>query len=106
MYTNYLPKDGYVGYSQEIPAEIIESGKYREYKYCTSHLRAFYTKLFTNVKDADLQDDLGNFLRAANDVAIIFPIMEQAHERVIYVPEYVYYYNDNTGMNNRLIRKP
>jgi hypothetical protein len=86
MYTNYLPKDGYVGYSQEIPADIIRDNKYRDYKYCTSHLRAYYTQLFRNIKDADLQDSEGKFLRAANDVAIIFPIMEQAQDRVGYVP--------------------
>jgi len=105
MYTNYLPKDAYVGYSQEIPEDVIKGNNYRDYKYSTSHLRAYYTQLFRNIKDSDLQDDKGNFLRAANDVATIFPIMEQAQDRVIYVPEYTYYYNDNTGINNRLIRK-
>jgi hypothetical protein len=30
--------------------------------------------------------------------------LEQAHERVGYLPELVYYYNSNTGLNNHLVR--
>ena len=41
----------------------------------TSHLRAFYTKLLTLVKDSDLKDEKGEFFRAANDVAICIPIL-------------------------------
>lgn len=52
----------------------------------TSHLRAYYTQLFRNVKDEDLKDDKGEYYRAANDVAICIPILEQAHNRVMYIP--------------------
>ena len=70
----------------------------------TSHLRAFYTQLFRNIDDADLKDNDGNYLKAANDVAICIPILEQASEKVIYIPELTYYYNSNTGLNNHKIR--
>ena len=70
----------------------------------TSHLRAFYTQLFRNIDDADLKDNDGNYLKAANDVAICIPILEQASEKVIYIPELTYYYNSDTGLNNHKIR--
>ncbi len=70
----------------------------------TSHLRAFYTRLLRLVKDYDLQDQEGQFFRAANDVAICLPILEMSHENVVYVPEISYLYNSNTGNNNHRVR--
>lgn len=32
------------------------------------------------------------------------PILEQAHERVGYLPEVTYYYNSATGINNHEVR--
>jgi hypothetical protein len=79
MYTNYLPEGGLVGWSRPFPQEVIKSNRYRETIFSTSHLRAFYTQLFRNIKEEDLKDDQGNYLRAANDVAICLPILEMAH---------------------------
>ena len=104
VYTNFLNIRGSIGYSRPFPAATIKNNKYRAYPFVTSHLRAFYTQLFRNIRDKDLKDDEGNYLRAANDVAICIPILEMAHERVIYVPELTYYYNSNTGQNNHQVR--
>jgi hypothetical protein len=82
----------------------MENNHYRMYPFVTSHLRAFYTKLFLNIKEEDLKDESGEYLRAANDVAICIPILEQAHERVGYLPEITYYYNSETGLNNHFLR--
>lgn len=60
--------------------------------------------MFLNIKEKDLQDEKGNYLKAANDVAICVPILEMSHERVKYVPELTYYYNSNTGQNNHQVR--
>jgi hypothetical protein len=64
-----------VGYSRPFPASIIQSNRYRAYPFVTSHLRAFYTQLFVNIKEEDLKDSSGNYLKAANDVAICIPIL-------------------------------
>ena len=37
-------------------------------------------------------------------MAICIPVLEQAHERVGYLPEVTYYYNSDTGMNNHEVR--
>ena len=95
---------GNIGFSRPYPTQIIKNNRYRTYQFFTSHLRAFYTALFLNIKEKDLQDEKGNYLKAANDVAICVPILEMAHERVKYVPELTYYYNSNTGQNNHQVR--
>lgn len=69
-----------------------------------SHLRVFYTKLFTLIEEKDLKSDNGNWFRAANDVAMFFPMMEMSHKRVMYVPELCYMYNSNTGLNNHKVK--
>ncbi len=69
-----------------------------------SHLRAYYTKLFKLIKEEDLKNPNGEYLHAANDVAIGIPILEMAHQHTGYVPEISYYYNMNTGLNNHHVR--
>ncbi len=103
-YSNFLGSNGWVGYSRAYPENIINSNSYRHFSFFTSHLRAFYTQLFRNIREEDLKDDDGNYLKAANDVAICIPILEQSGRRVKYVPELTYYYQSNTGFNNHNIR--
>lgn len=69
-----------------------------------SHLRVFYTKLFTLIQQQDLKDSTGLWLRAANDVAMYLPMMEMSHKRISYMPEISYMYNSNTGLNNHKVK--
>lgn len=64
----------------------MERNSYRKSMFLISHLRAFFTKLLTQVKLKDLKDENGNWFRAANDVAMYIPMMEMAHRKIIYVP--------------------
>jgi hypothetical protein len=36
----------------------------------------------------------------SGDLAVIFPIAEMARNKMFYLPEIVYYYNVNTGLND------
>ena len=104
VYSNFLTIYGKIGYSRPFPTVTIKNNDYRRNSFVTSHLRAFYTALFSNIKEEDLQDESGNYLKAANDVAICLPILEMSHERVKYIPEMTYFYNSNTGQNNHQVR--
>lgn len=104
VYSNFITSRSRYGYSRPIPPEILKGNRYRQYPFVTSHLRAFYTKLFQNVREADLQAADGSYFKAANDVAICIPVVEQAGERVYYLPELTYVYNSNTGLNNHRVR--
>ena len=74
-YSNFLTIRGGVGYSRPFPAKTMLMNTYRRYPFVTSHLRAFYTQLFLNIKEEDLKSEKGEYLRAANDVAICIPIL-------------------------------
>ena len=50
VYTNFLTIRGGVGYSRPFPDSTMKNNKYRSYPFVTSHLRAFYTQLFINIK--------------------------------------------------------
>lgn len=75
VYSNFLTTTGGVGFSRPFPAHTLQKNQYRSYPFVTSHLRAFYTKLFINIKEEDLKDQNGEYYRAANDVAICIPIL-------------------------------
>ena len=75
VYSNFLTTNGGVGFSRPFPARTIINNSYRTYPFVTSHLRAFYTKLFRNIKEEDLKDQDGEYVRAANDVAICILIL-------------------------------
>ena len=86
VYSNFISFVGTIGYSRSYKKEIRERNSYRKANFVASHLRAFYTQLLRNIKDEDLQDENGEFFRAANDVAICIPILEMSHEKVYYIP--------------------
>lgn len=56
MYTNFVTPRGNVGFSRPLPENVIRENTYRNYPFITSHLRAFYTQLFRNIKESDLID--------------------------------------------------
>lgn len=50
IYTNYMTQNEQIGYSNHYAPFIIENGLFRKAGFAISHLRAFYTKLFTLIK--------------------------------------------------------
>ena len=76
MYSNFLVTPHNVaGFSRPYPDQIINVNKFRKTTFRISHLRTFYTKLFTLVEEKDLKDPKGEWFRASNDVAMYMPIM-------------------------------
>lgn len=104
VYTNFMTERGSVGYSRQYSDRVKENHSYRQSGFMISHLRSFYTKLFSYIKDEDLKDDNGDWVKAGNDVAMYIPIMEMSGKKVNYIPELTYLYNPNTGLNNHKIR--
>ena len=74
-FTNFISIRGSIGYSRPFSQITMEKNSYRRSAFVISHLRAFYTKLFQNIKIEDLKDEEGNWYRAANDVAMYLPIL-------------------------------
>lgn len=91
--------DGKLGECKDIPRSIMAGNYYREYAWCTSHLRTFYAGLFKQIK---LQDLLykGNFFDVTWDKAILFPMLEMAAGRCMCIHDVVYIYNCATPYND------
>jgi len=85
----------------EYPKEIIESGDFRkDPKWRASHLRSFKHKLARQLVEDDLVDDEdGSYYQMAYDHALMFPLMEMARERIAFVSDILYVYNDSNPIN-------
>jgi len=85
--------------SRQIPREWVEKSSYRENIWVTSHQKTFYAWLFKRIPmDAFLYED--EFIRAANDLAFMFPMLEMAGGRFKYIDQVIYTYNTASSINN------
>ena len=83
---------GRIGFCQQVPEDILRSGMLRQVCWLTSHLRTFYAGLFWKIKDEDFLFD-GEFYPMAWDMAMMFPMIEMARERIKFIPDVCYSYN-------------
>lgn len=91
--------DGRIGECKDIPKGISRGNYYREYDWCTSHLRTFYAGLFKQIK---LQDLIyrGNFFEVTWDMALLFPMLEMSGGRFVCIKDVLYIYNCATDAND------
>jgi glycosyltransferase involved in cell wall biosynthesis len=92
--------DQRVGCSRQIPANIIQSGGYRKYRWCSSHLRTFYAWLFKKIKKEDLLDTKGKFYPMAWDLAFMLPMLEISGEHHRFIKDILYIYNYENPIND------
>jgi len=105
-YQVYPTGQGWIDHVNEYPKEIIESGDFRkDPEWRASHLRTFKAKLAKRLTKEDLSDMDGNFYEMAWDQALMFPMMEMARERVRYVPDILYTYNNDNPINDHKVDK-
>jgi hypothetical protein len=86
-------------FSKQIPEEVIRTNSFRDYEWCTSHLRSFKSFLFKKIDKANLQDESGEFFDFAGDLAIMFPLLELAGHRSTYIDKILYIWNDLNELN-------
>lgn len=69
-----------------------------------SHLKSFRAPLFYNIKPRDLKDRSGNWVQICADMAFFLPILEMAGlDRVKFVPDILYNYNDLSPLNDHKV---
>jgi glycosyltransferase involved in cell wall biosynthesis len=88
----YQDTNGGLGCSRIIPAHVIQRGNYRRFRWCSSHLRTFYSWLFKRIKKEDLLHH-GKFYSMAWDLAFQLPMLEMAGGRGRFIPDVLYIYN-------------
>ena len=92
------------GWAAQVPDDIIERNAFREYPWVTTALRTFYAGLFHKIKKKDLLYQ-GQFFMMAGDLAYMWPIVEMAGKHSRFIPEVLYVYNVDTGIND-IIKNP
>ena len=69
--------------------------EYRLEPWRASHLKTFRAGLFNRIAHPDLCDENGQWLRYADDLAMMFPMLEMAGpERTVFQPQPIYFYNN------------
>lgn len=91
-YGSFITKQSTKPRGEPIPSQIITTKKIRSYKWVSSHLRTFYAKLFKKIDISDLMAH-ETFFEAAWDLAIMFPLLEMAEERSLFIEKPLYFYN-------------
>lgn len=100
QYKNY-PDNG-IGVASAIPDHVIKSNNYRQYKWCASHLRTFYSWLFKRIKKEDLMYE-GKFMSMTWDLAIMFPMLEMSAGKSRYINDVLYIYNLTNPINDHKV---
>jgi glycosyltransferase involved in cell wall biosynthesis len=98
--------DNMIGYSKEIPSDVIETNNFRDSEWCASHLRTFYAWLFKLIKMEDLISPSGTFYDMAWDQAIMFPMLEMSGHRAKFISEVLYIYNAANPINDCKVDRP
>lgn len=87
-------------FAKQLPQEIILSNSFREYEWCTSHLRTFKHFLWDNIKKEDLiNPNTNKFIKSAWDLAFMFPMLEMSGLRSLYIEKPLYIYNRENPLN-------
>lgn len=100
QFQNY--PDGGHGFAQQIPNNVVKDGSYRQYTWCSTHLRTFYSWLFKNINKNDLFYD-GNFMTMTWDMAMIFPMLEMSGNKSKFINEILYIYNLDNPINDHKV---
>ncbi len=90
---------GKIGLCRQIPDRFIRANEFRDIPWATSHLRTFYAWLFKLIKKEDLMYN-GQFFSMTWDLAIMYPMLEMAGERIRFNPTIVYEYNMDNPIND------
>jgi glycosyltransferase involved in cell wall biosynthesis len=104
-YGQYMShNDREIGCSCEIPQSVIYAGSFRQYRWCSSHLRTFYSWLYKKIRPEDLKHN-GQWLQMTGDLAAMFPMLEMAGPRQSFISDILYEYNDNTPINDSKVNR-
>lgn len=102
QYQNW-PNSG-IGISAQYPDNIIKSNSFREYKWCASHLRSFYTWLFKKIKKEDLMKD-GKFFVMTYDLLVMYPLLEMSKFHSKFISDVLYMYNMDNIINDHKVNR-
>ena len=86
-------------FAKQLPSNIIQEKKFRQYKWVTSHLRTFKYVLWRNIKREDLLDSTGKIYAMAGELPVMFPMLEMAEERSHFIKDIIHVYNRSNPLS-------
>tara|TARA_B100001093_G_scaffold214239_1_gene205539 strand:+ start:11875 stop:13866 length:1992 start_codon:yes stop_codon:yes gene_type:complete len=90
-------------FAKQIPQHVIDTKSFRQYEWCTSHLRTFKYHLWSKIKKQDLLDSEGNFYKMTWDLSFMFPMLEMAGSKSRYIQDILYVYNLDNPLNDHKV---
>ncbi len=92
---------GQLGWSEDIPKEVIEKNEFRKFGFISPQLRTYYAWLAKLVKLEDLKwEKTNDFFPVAGDVALMFPMLEMAGKHFKFIPRVLCQRNVATQIND------
>ena len=79
------------------PDSVVKSKTFREFEWRAVHPQTFKYFLWYRIEKEDLQDDDGNYLMSAYDIAIMHPMLEMSPPNKIRCIKDTLYVYDNTN---------
>ena len=72
----------------------------RKENFTTTHLKTWKHKIYKRIRIQDLKDKNGNFFRACQDAAIVYPMLEMAGiNKILFTKDINYIYNRANPLN-------
>lgn len=86
---------------------LIKKKAFRKSPFFFSHLKTCKYKLYKKINKEDLKDEKGNFIRSATDIAIMYPMLEMAGDKIKFIEDkmYKYTYDHEESFHNNLKKK-
>ena len=88
-----------------VPEEVMETASYRQSAWMTSHLRSFRSHLWHAIADQDLRDQQAQYYDVTWDMAMMFPMLEMAGQRIARPQNAVYVYNCHNPLSDHQIKR-
>jgi len=97
IYTNFIEyhqneMQMKIGFSSDYEEIEKSDSRYRSVGQKFGSLKSFRTRLASYISEEDLKDQFNNFYRYAGDYALMYPLLELACGKIMYIPEYNYLY--------------
>lgn len=87
-------------FAQPIPDMVVEQKLYRDIPFVFWHPCTFKYYLWRQIKDEDLRDINGEYLRYYKDKATIYPMLEMAGKKIKFISETLVIYNLENPLND------
>ena len=87
-------------FAKQIPQQVIDKNLFRKHEWCSSHLRTFKHHLWKSINKEDLiNPETGKFIKAAWDLAFMFPMLEMCGNKSFFIDKVLYIYNRGNPLN-------